>query len=538
MHLPLRLLLPFALTCLAGCSTGNNYDPLAAARAADKGRVYNVEAVIPPQCYTKTGSDSNPCWVCHTSANGSNFADDWNLQQRYDFSAFGRHNHWTNLFKDRRVGIAAQSDKNILEWVRQANYPQLRKAMSSLDDFPGWRPQLHYARGFDSAGFARDGSGWRAFRYKPFPGTFWPTNGSTDDVMIRLPPKFRQAAKGQWSRGIYKINLAITVAAVAVPDTLSNPQLRRQVEPLDEVLAGMDLNGDGDIRGRVSVIHGLPEHYAGAAANIPVVRWQYPSGTEFLHTVHYLDPDAPDFKARRMKELRYAKKGVVLTPTSIRWHYNEEAHEQKIGGRSSYAGNAFTGLSSDFDWTLQGYIEDAQGRLRLQTREEHLYCMGCHTGLGVTVDSTFALPRKLPGAAGWGMQRIRGQLDVPQAGSAVPEYLRYLRRVSGGDEFRANQEMLQRFFHGGQVDTQAVQAAVNSPAGILALIAPSRQRALALDKAYRLVVREQSYRLGRAAVLAPMRNVHRKLENTDTALAASSEVYKDGRLWLHWPQLP
>ena len=49
------------------------------------------------------------------------------------------------------------------------------------------------AEAFESNGIAKDGSGWVAFNYKPLPSTFWPTNGSTDDVMIRLSEKFQQA---------------------------------------------------------------------------------------------------------------------------------------------------------------------------------------------------------------------------------------------------------------------------------------------------------------------------------------------------------
>lgn len=526
------------LTLLLGCENAGSYDPLALARATNMDRVHNIEAGIPPQCYTKTGSASNPCWVCHTSSHGNNLADDWKLQRRYNFSAFAHTNHWTNLFKDRSKGIAAQSDAEILAWVRQDNYSGLRRAMQQVEDFPGWRPDLNYGLGFDDQGFARDGSGWRAFRYKPFPGAFWPTNGSTDDVLIRLPTAYRRDTEGHHSRAIYKINLALTVAAVAVPNTVASALLTRRVEPLDEQLAGMDLNGDGRIKGIVTVIRGLPAHYVGAARQVPVVRGQYPAGTEFLHTVHYLDPAAPGMKAPRMKEVRYARKAVVLTPVSIRWHYAEDAREQKIGGLPSYAGNALTGLANAFGWTFQGYIEDARGRLRLQTREEQLYCMGCHTGLGVTVDGTFAMPRKIPGAAGWGMQRLRGQQDVPQVGSDVPEYRLYLRRVGGGDAFRANSEMLARFFSAGELDIAAYRAAVQGSAGIMGLIAPTRERALALDKAYRLVVREQSYRLGRAPVLAPMRKVHHRIENTATALKASSNVYKNGRLWLQWPTVP
>ena len=54
----------------------------------------------------------------------------------------------------------------------------------------------------DGQGFARDRSGWRALRYKPFSGTFWPTNGSSDDVFVRLDPDFRRAATGEESPAV------------------------------------------------------------------------------------------------------------------------------------------------------------------------------------------------------------------------------------------------------------------------------------------------------------------------------------------------
>ena len=59
--------------------------------------------------------------------------------------------------------------------------------------------------------------------------------------------------------------------------------------------------------------------------------------------------------------------------------------------------------------------------------------MGCDGPLGVTVDSTFTLAPKVPGAAGWRHQDLRGLQDHPQAGHAEPEVLTYFRRVGGGD---------------------------------------------------------------------------------------------------------
>ncbi|MDB5987720.1 MAG: hypothetical protein JWR16_2773, partial [Nevskia sp.] len=216
---PLQGLLRSGLIAIASTiANAATAEPLAAAAA--EARIANVEAGIPPQCYTKTGAASNPCWVCHTGSNGRNRTDDWALQQRYDFSELGRTNHWTNLFKDRRAGIAAIDDGWMLAHIREDNYAELRKTLAQLRDYPAWRPDFDAVQGFDDAGFARDGSGWRAFRYKPFPGTFWPTNGSTDDVAIRLPAAFRNDAHGQPSRAVYQANLAIVEASVAIADTV------------------------------------------------------------------------------------------------------------------------------------------------------------------------------------------------------------------------------------------------------------------------------------------------------------------------------
>ncbi|MGH8505151.1 MAG: hypothetical protein ACRETM_04210 [Stenotrophobium sp.] len=526
----------FALIAAAGLLWWRHlhadYDPLATARAAAGQRIANVEARVPPQCYTKTDGVSNPCWTCHTASNGRNRSDDWPLQERYRFTALAAENHWTNLFVDRRPAIAGIADDRMLAYVRQDNYTPLRAAMVRQENFPGWRPDLDFRQGFDAQGFARDGSGWRAYRYKPFPGTFWPTNGSADDAFIRLPQAFRRDAGGRDSRAVYQANLAIVEAAVTVPDSTSDTALRRKIEPVDEAAAGLDLDGDGHVGGVATQIHGLPSHYAGAASAIAVKRDSYPAGTEFLHTLHYLDPAAPEQKAVRMKEVRYAVKRLALSDADLQAHYAEEAREGDIGGRPHYSGNAYTGQTNIFGWTYQGYIEGAQGRLRLQTREEQLYCMGCHTGLGVTVDQSFSLPRKPPGAAGWGLQKLAGIPDAPEAGSDEPEYLRYLRRVGGGDEFRANGEMLARFFPGGVLDRAAVRRATAH--GILGLIEPSRERALALDKSYWLIVREQSYDKGRDAMPQPVANVHREITDDDTGLKAAGRIYKDGRLWLDW----
>jgi hypothetical protein len=506
------------------------YDPLAQARAT-LGKLDNREAPIPPQCYTKTEGRANPCWVCHAPARFPNAMVDWDLQGSYGFSDEGKTNYWTNLFVDRRAAVAQISDAEILAWIRADNYTGLREAIAALpeDDYPGYRPDLDFALGFDEQGFARDGSSWRAFRYKPFAGAFWPTNGSTDDVMIRLPPVFRTDVEGRASLAVYRANLEILAASLASDPRVLDRDLRWPIETIDEREAGIDLDGDGELEPEVDEIVGLPRHFAGAAGKIRVRRGLYPKGTEFLHSVRYVDPDHGP--SERMKELRYSRKFAELTDASILAAYAREAEEKDEGGLPEFAGTALTGLRNGFGWQLQGFIEDREGRLRVQTEEEQYFCMGCHTNLGVTADQSFAFPRKLPGAPGWAYQDLRGIPDAPQVGHARGEIATYLDRARAGDEFRSNAEMIARWLDAsGQVDDAALAAAPD----IAAILMPSRERALALAKAYLVIVREQSFTRGRDPSVEPQVNVHREIVDESTGLSEAKLVFLDGSLRLDW----
>jgi hypothetical protein len=216
--------------------------------------------------------------------------------------------------------------------------------------------------------------------------------------------------------------------------------------------------------------------------------------------------------------------------------YEQELNEKDEGRLPRYQGSPFVGLRNEHGWLLQGFIEDAEGRLRLQTREEHLFCMGCHTNVGVTVDQTFAFPRKVPAREGWRYQDVRGIVDVPQIGHIAPETLTYLERVRGGDELRQNGEMLERFFEkGGVIAEQVRRAAAGGDRDLAFLILPSRERALSLNKASMVVAREQRYEKGRDPVIAPARNVHRRIDDESTGLAENRAVFPDGQLRLAWP---
>lgn len=521
------------LAPFAGAPSRAEYDPIAVA-AASEHSIKNREAPIPAQCYTKTEGHSNPCWTCHTAPRFPNLAADFRLQQEYAFSKVGETNHWTNLFEDRRERAAKLSESDVLAYVRSDNYAPLQRALAQHTDYPGYRPDLDFSRGFDDAGFARDGSGWRAFRYKPFPGVFWPTNGNSDDVMIRLPERFRSQA-GKPSLEAYRANLAILEASFASDPDVSDAKLRWPTEPLDEVALDHDVNGNGRLEPAVTTLVGLPARYLGDAKDVKVRRTLFPQGVEFLHSVRYLDPDAPSLIATRMKELRYSRKVRELDDWAILRAYEVELDEKQEGKLPVFPGSPLVGLQNDFGWALQGFIEDAEGRLRLQTHEEHLACMGCHTNLGVTLDQTFSFARKVPGRAGWAYQDLKGMPDVPQLGHKEPEFLTYLRRTEGGDEFRQNTEVLQKFFAQGKPNAALVkQSARGGPRDITDLIYPSRERALELNRAYMVLAREQRFDRGRDVTLAPAQNVHASIQNQATGLAESKRVYVDGQLRLAW----
>ncbi|MEO0326673.1 MAG: hypothetical protein AAF447_27255 [Myxococcota bacterium] len=330
-------------------------------------------------------------------------------------------------------------------------------------------------------------------------------------------------------------NLAVLEAAIAAPEDVLSEAIRWQTDPIDERALGTDLDGDGAL-GTATLLRGLPESYFGDAAPHPVRRGVYPEGTEFLHTVRYADPDAPGFVSTRMKEVRYMVKFREVGDARIRAQYWHEDEERDVGMTPVFGGHPLVGLTNGFGWKLLGWVEDEAGRLRVQTHEEGRYCMGCHSNIGVTIDQTFSFARKIPGPEGWAYQDAEGIPDVPMEGHETPEILQYFQRVRGGDELRANDEMLARFWdEDGELDEARVRrAAPGGPDDITDLILPSRERALRMIKAYMLLVREQDYVHGRDVVLTPPAHVHRVIEDASTGLYDRGNFHADGRLRLDW----
>ncbi len=494
--------------------------------------VFNAEAVIPPQCYTKTAGQFNPCYVCHQNPipDRENKMADGDLQLEYSFSDVGMTNHWRNLFEDRSERVAQISDEEIDRWINTDNYSTLAARLKAAG-FRGWIPDLvnlHLGKdAFDAEGFAKDGSHWVAFNYKPLPSTFWPTNGSTDDVMIRLPKPFRTDLKGNYSRDIYKANLAIVEARVKGYAAIS-------ALPIAEAKVGADLDGDGTlgVATRVSAI----ADYVGQAAGQFIDSYLYPQGTEFLHTVRYVGvtPSGEIGVSRRMKEVRYMKKWRAQLKEVYGRSYQLEAYAKEAGQLPNYTIVGDWGLDNGFGWSLSGFIEGRDGELRTAAYEENLFCMGCHATVGATIDKTFSFPRKVDGAAGWGYIDLRAMSDVPNMGETRGEILTYLERVGGGGEFRSNPEMAARWFtDSGEVD----YAAIAKAGSVYDLITPSPARARQLNKAYRVIVDDQDYIYGRDPTVTAPVNVYDHIDNA-TAPTLPPELFTPWDIRLQWGDAP
>ncbi|CAA0105982.1 Uncharacterised protein [BD1-7 clade bacterium] len=497
-------------------------------------QVYNPESVIPPQCYTKTDSVNNPCFVCHQSYNGdtqrTNMMNDGDLQGAYEFSDLGTKNHWKNLFVDRQDEIAKVSDEFIRSYVDQENYSGLIKWMNS-DAWSGPVPVIegleNGASAFDENGLAKDGSRWVAFNYKPLPSTFWPTNGSTDDVMIRLPAVFSQY-KGQFSADVYFANLAMVEMTIKGLSSISSVAI-------DEVAIGKDLDGDGKLDSNVSTVE-QQKNYVGDASNIDVVHMLYPQGTEFLHTVRYLGLDAAGNVglSKRFKEYRYMQKHTFYDNPRLVGAYYQEEKEKHFENLPTIVHFGDRGTDNGFGWMLLGFIEDENGELRPQHAQEQAFCVGCHKTIGTTIDQTFSFARKVEGVDGWSYIDLTKIQDVPNIGETQGEYHAYMERVGGGDEFRQNEEMLSRWFDESGI---VKKDKVDSVDSIYTLIAPSAERASALNKAYYLIVKEQSYLFGRDPVLKPATNVIRQIDTEVAPLGESRRFEWDIRLdWSHDPR--
>ena len=407
----------------------------------------NPYAHIPAQCHIETSRGTqNACQFCHTNAAwhatlGNNNPQAGaepligNLQLEYSFTPYDTTapiatiNRWENTLRPEVLRDYVQQAGfnphtwDMLGYIRQDNWsdafaqrPGDPRSWDGGEDvpfrvFPGLDPADLPADndGFvrsakESNSFFRDGmgwvSGWRSVNFMPY-GIFTPMTGSVSGIYIRLPANFMQNEGGAFDLETYKRNL-----------DLVERNIQDRLRPEDG------------------------SNYIGAAKGFVIERGLYPLGTEFAHPLHYVDVRAdgsndaispfPGTRARRVKEVRYMYKYKAWHPTDVRPAEKEE-------GTSIYGNDAQGWVDNGVGWYLAGFIEDASGKLRPQTREELAQCIGCHSGInrtefptftsgtGNTVDSTWAMPRKFAGDAGWKEMNYLGYTaDSNAAADATP----------------------------------------------------------------------------------------------------------------------
>ncbi|MCB1757342.1 MAG: hypothetical protein KDJ38_17595, partial [Gammaproteobacteria bacterium] len=345
----------------------------------------------------------------------------------------------------------------------------------------------------------------------------------TDDVLIRLSESFRVDEAGEYDEEIYRVNLALAEAMIR-RETVA-------IEAVDESRLNVDLDKNGTLNIATEVVYdwapleGREMAWVGRArteqlaGEQPMSAGLLPYQTEFLHTVRYIETGNDDIRlSPRLKELRYARKtgwrnyGQLEAQVAAE---EKEKHDFPDRLRTLW-GDMEYGLSNNQGWIYQGFIEDAVGDLRPQTYEETVFCMGCHGGMGATTDGVFAFPRKLDsdtfqsGWYHWTQKSIEGQPE-PKRADGNYEYTHYLTHNGAGDEFRANTEVMERFFNAdGSLKQEKVTELHND---ISVLLYPSVERARQLNKAYRLIVMDQDFVEGRDAIITPPQNVHTSVED-------------------------
>ena len=542
-----------AILCLVGCESSQseslNIESLISesdeltSNELTRDVLENPTAYIPPQCYTKTtdadGAVHNPCYVCHTESKAPNFLNDIDVQQELVFPEPGVINRWHNMFKDNSEKVEEITDDFILNYVRQDNYKTTNGRLilaDALNEVPaewdrnkngewdGFIPDSYYnfnEKGFDTA---PDGNltGWRVFAYYPFLGTFMPVNGSTDDVMIRLPEAFRKDEQGLFNQDVYEMNLSIIESLLKQKDIV--------ISEVDETLYSVDLNKDGKlsrtntIRFAWSPNDNIFMSYVGLAKTklekdgVKLAAGLFPVGTEFLHSVRYIDAqNGKTVMASRMKELRYARKDNWRNYYQLERIATQEVKERHdFPDRTKQVlGNMEVGLTVPQGWTYQGFIEDKQGDLRPQSYEESYFCVGCHSGTGATADTTFSFSRKFDSnnfKQGWysWLEKDLSGISDPLRNDGIGEYGYYLTHNPSGNEYRNNDAVKTKFYYNnGEKNTSAFKAL---EADISTLLMPEVKHALLMNKAYKVIVNEQSYRHGRDGHVKKIDSIHKNVE--------------------------
>lgn len=384
----------------------------------------NPYAHVPAQCYIETSNGrQNACLYCHTNGvydlgfgNNNpqagrlhlvNFQVDYGFDPHNSTAPFATVNRWENtLYPEKLAEYVAKLNIDPQQWdmnsyIKTDNWQTAynQRSGSPLDWDSGYTETFRFLPGLnpsdlpaDADGFVRSSNpqngyfeqnglgyitGWRAINFMPY-GIFTPLNGSVSGIYIRLPVRFMKNEADEFDLTTYQHNLDLLHRAIT--NNLS------ETDPL---------------------------YYLGQANDEKVRLGVYPKGTEFAHPLHYVDVEAdginsryPGTRAQRVKEVRWMYKFEDYNPMDVL--------PESSGGDAIYGNDQQGWIDNGAGWILAGFIETPEGELRAQNREELAQCLGCHSGftantvqptftsgIGNTIDSTWALPRKFDGQLGW-----------------------------------------------------------------------------------------------------------------------------------------
>jgi hypothetical protein len=256
----------------------------------------------------------------------------------------------------------------------------------------------------------------------------------------------------------------------------------------------------------------------------------FPVFTEFYHSLRYLDvsDEGNVIAASRVKEIRYSIKGRWYPRWMLaRFAADEVKEKAYTPDRPRWVrGNQEFGVSNSLAWQYRGFIEDKDGWLRPQSHEELVSCVGCHSGIGATIDSNFSFARKLTTGdaeyfAGYeGKSLDEGGPDaVPYEGesaalqSIVDGYATYIKQNGALNDYRSLDYDIRL-----PLDKQDIGS----------FLWPDAEKAMLMNKAYLIIVREQSYTKGRDATVSPPRYLRQQLEKDEkTGIEIPIEPQKD-----------
>ena len=220
------------------------------------------------------------------------------------------------------------------------------------------------------------------------------------------------------------------------------------VSPFTERSVEEDIDGDGVISN--SIIKSLKKrsYYFGGASHIKAEPFLYPKGTEFLHTLRYLELGSEgEVKAsRRIKELRYMKKHSFISVANLKSRYTNERLEKLDGMLPNPLWLGDRGYDNGFGWYVSGFIEGESGYLRPQTREESLFVWVVILQLVLqSIRLLVLLEKNQVEAIDLKANGTLRESFLARSNLSSGEIAQYFLRVGGGDEFRSNDEMIQKF---------------------------------------------------------------------------------------------